>query len=107
MYAIAFDLDTDALKRAYHNESYNNAYNDIRAFLEPLGFTWKQGSVLFGDPNKINAVTCVLAVMELTQKFPWFKDVVKDIRMLRIEDNNDLFPIVNRVGDKSPTKALA
>lgn len=90
-YAIAFDLDTETLKQAYPNSSWNNAYGDIRKTLEPLGFEWKQGSVYFGKAS-INAVTCVLAAQQLSQTYPWFKASVRDIRMLRIEEMNDLSP---------------
>ena len=41
-YAIAFDLDTETLKQAYPNASWNNAYGDVRKVLEPLGFNWQQ-----------------------------------------------------------------
>ena len=70
-YAIAFDLDTETLRQAYPNGSWNNAYGDIRKTLEPLGFTWQQGSVYFGADG-INAVKCVLAAQQLSQKHAWF-----------------------------------
>jgi virulence-associated protein VapD len=88
-YAITFDLDTETLKQAYPNDYWNNAYGDIRKTLESLGFTWQQGSVYFGN-DKINAVKCVLAAQQLSQKYAWFKASVRDIRMLRIEEMNDL-----------------
>jgi virulence-associated protein VapD len=90
MFAIAFDLDTAALEHCYQNASYTNAYGDIKKILVPLGFNWQQGSVYFGDPDKIDAVKCVLAAQALAKELPWFKDCVRDIRMLRIEANNDL-----------------
>jgi virulence-associated protein VapD len=90
-YAIAFDLDTETLKQTYPNPSYTNAYGDIRKVLEPLGFNWQQGSVYFGDKD-INAVTCVLAAQKLSREYAWFKNSVRDIRMLRIEEMNDLKP---------------
>ena len=90
-YAIAFDLDTDTLKQSYPNASWNNAYGDIRKGLEPLGFSWQQGSVYFGG-EQINAVKCVLAAQQLSNTFAWFKASVRDIRMLRIEEMNDLLP---------------
>src|SRR5260364_106131 len=85
MYAISFDLDTEQLKQQYPNDSWQNAYDDIRKELMPLGFTWQQGSVYFGDEN-MNAVKCVLAAQVLSKAYPWFKSSVRDIRMLRIED---------------------
>ena len=44
MYAIAFDLKIDDLKKTY-GEPYNRAYDEIRQELEALGFEWTQGSV--------------------------------------------------------------
>ena len=44
----------------------------------------------------INAVTCVLAVVALTRSLPWFAASVRDIRMLRIEEFNDLMPAVQQ-----------
>lgn len=95
MYAIAFDLDTDTLKKSYGNDSYNNAYGDIRKTLTEHGFNWQQGSVYFGDPAKVDSVRCVLAAMDLARKYPWFAPSVKDIRMLRIEERSDLMDAVN------------
>jgi virulence-associated protein VapD len=91
MYAIAFDLDTAQLKQQYPSPSWQNAYNDIRNTLLPLGFSWQQGSVYFGD-EKMDAVKCVLAAQTLSNTYPWFKGCVRDIRMLRIEELNDLAP---------------
>jgi virulence-associated protein VapD len=95
MYAISFDLDIEILKTAY-GDSYDNAYSEIKKFLLEKGFNWQQGSVYFGDEKKINAVTCVLAAAELASAHPWFAAAVRDIRMLRIEENNDLKPAVTR-----------
>ena len=89
-YAISFDLDTEQLKQVYPNTSWQNAYGDIKKVLIPLGFDWQQGSVYFGA--KLNAVECVLAAQKLSSSLPWFKDCVRDIRMLRIEELNDLMP---------------
>lgn len=92
MYAIAFDMDIESLRNAY-GDPYNNAYMEIRKILQEHGFLWQQGSTYFGG-EKINAVTCVLAAIDLAQKLPWFSASVRDIRMLRIEELNDLMPAV-------------
>jgi virulence-associated protein VapD len=94
MYAIVFDLDTENLKNLYHNQSYNNAYVDIRNFLTARGFEWKQGSTYFGDQT-IDAVKCVTTVQKMARKFDWFTPCVRDIRMLRIEEDNDLAIAIN------------
>ena len=53
VYAIAFDMDIDSLRKEY-GDPYNNAYLEIRRVLQRHGFTWQQGSVYFGD-ERINA----------------------------------------------------
>lgn len=93
MYAVTFDMDTAALQASYHTPSWQNAYNDIGRVLHRHGFGRQQGSVYFGD-DTVDAVRCVLAVQELARAYVWFTPSVRDIRMLRIEDNNDLMPAV-------------
>lgn len=93
MYAVTFDIDTNCLNNKYHNTSSTNAYSDIRKFMENNNFTWVQGSVYFGN-EKINAVNCVIIIQNLAKKYPWFSACVKDVRMLRIEENNDLMPAI-------------
>lgn len=100
MYAIAFDMDIDSLRRTY-GDPYNNAYLEIRKVLQRHGFNWQQGSVYFGGEN-INAVTCVLAAIDLSNQLPWFSASVRDIRMLRIEELNDLMPAVQQRGGPAP-----
>jgi virulence-associated protein VapD len=95
MYAIAFDLDTETLQRTYGSPSWRHAYADIRQILHDEGFAWQQGSVNFGRPERVDAVTCVLAVQRLTRELPWFSAAARDVRMLRIEENNDLRPAID------------
>lgn len=95
MYAIAFDMDVEQL-RVHYGDPYNNASLEIRQVLEGHGFAWQQGSVYFGSPA-VTAATVMVAVIDLTQRLPWFAAAVRDIRMLRIEELNDLLPVVQRV----------
>ncbi len=94
MHAIAFDMDIDS-PRTNYGDPYNNAYLEVRKVLQRHGFSWQQGSVYFGD-ERINAVTCVLAAQDLARTLAWFADSVQDIRMLRIEEQNDLMPAVQQ-----------
>lgn len=94
MYAIVFDLDTQVLQSTYRNDSWNNACVDVRRILEQRGFEWQQGSTYFGN-DRVTAVDCVLVVQELKRECDWFGPSVRDIRMLRIEANNDLSPALN------------
>ena len=95
MYAIAFDLEIDVLKAHYPNPSYQNAYEDIRRVLETHGFARQQGSVYFGN-DTVTPVTCVLAVQDVQKHHSWFGKAVRDIRMLRIEEHNDLLPAISQ-----------
>ena len=66
MYAVVFDLDTNCLGECYDGNSYHGAYKLIRDFLTENGFSHTQG----------------------------FSTCSRDVRMLRIEDNNDLLPAI-------------
>ena len=95
MYAIVLDMDIDAIKD-HGGAPYQNAVDEIRKVLvQRHGFKWMQGSVYFGG-EQIHAVTCVLAAMDLARSLPWFAASVRDIRMLRIEELNDLMPAVQQ-----------
>ncbi len=95
VYAIAFDMDVEQL-RVHYGDPYNNAYLEIRRVLERHQFQWQQGSVYFGAPT-VTAATVMVAVIDLATQLPWFASSVRDIRMLRIEELNDLMPVVQRV----------
>jgi virulence-associated protein VapD len=106
MYAITFDLDTESLRDTYPNDSFKNAYTDIRKLLvDEYGFDWQQGSVYFGG-RTVDAVSCVLAVQDLAARYDWFTPSVRDIRMLRIEENNNLMPAVER-GSNTVKKSVS
>jgi virulence-associated protein VapD len=95
VYAVAFDVDIEQL-RIHYGDPYNNAYLEIRRVLEQHGFQWQQGSVYFGG-SAVTAATVMVAVIDLATQLPWFPASVRDIRMLRIEELNDLMPVVQRI----------
>lgn len=95
MYAICFDLDTAEAERLHPTNSETGAYKLIERVFEGHGFKRRQGSVYFGD-NDTTAVQCVLAVQELVKRHPWIRFAVRDIRMLRVEETNDLMPVLGR-----------
>ncbi|WP_337828574.1 hypothetical protein [Pseudonocardia sp. TMWB2A] len=88
MYAIAYDLNAEAALR-------HGAWDKIARVLSQHGFNRQQGSVFFGTPAT-QASHCFKAVLEIHRKFPWFWEVVKDMRMLRIDENDDLLAVVPR-----------
>ena len=98
IYAVAVDFDPDTLKQLCPNPSWNNAYTDVRAYLTTRGFSWKQGSTYFGD-DTVDAIRWVRAVQRLSAKYPWFKPALRDIQLLRIEENNDLMAAIGDEDD--------
>jgi virulence-associated protein VapD len=80
VFAITFDMDRTASRTDHIGQA-----------LAEHGFTRQQGSVYCGD-DSVDPVRCVLAVQALARTHVWFRPSVRDIRMLRIEDNNDLMP---------------
>ena len=104
MYAVVFDLDTEMLSQTYGSTSPQNAYGDIKKFMLENGFEWKQGSVYYGDPERINAATCVTTIQRLAMANPWFSASVRDIRMLRIEENDDLRPAIELVSGRTSAR---
>ena len=91
-----FEMDSTVLQASYHNTSWQNACNDIGKTLRQHGFNQQQVSVHFDD-DTVDAVRCVLAVQDLSRNYVRFSPAFHDIRMLRIEDNNDLMPAVAAV----------
>ncbi len=90
MYAIAFDLDTAILRRCYPGD-IKNAWGDIARVLQQHGFTRQQGTLYFGNSHS-TAVTATLAAQAVAKRHPWFAHSVRDLRMLRVEENSDLLP---------------
>ena len=88
MYAIAFDLKIDDLKKNY-GDPYNRAYDEIRQELEILGFEWTQGSLYVNSTEKNT-----LAAITKLKSIEWFKNSVRDIRAFKVEDWSDFTAIV-------------
>ncbi|MBF0929047.1 MAG: virulence associated protein VapD [Campylobacter concisus] len=92
MYAIAFDLKIDDLKKTY-GEPYNRAYDEIKQELEALGFDWTQGGV-YMSVAKENTLTTVYKAINRLSAIDWFKKSVRDIRAFKVEDWSDFTDIV-------------
>jgi len=92
MYAIAFDLKSDDLKKEY-GESYNQVYDEVRQELEKLGFEQVQESVYINKGEK-NTLTDVHRAIAMLSKISWFKKSVKDIRVFKVVDWSDYTSIV-------------
>ncbi len=101
VYAIAFDLDSVTAERLCGANWRGICYGKIQSVFAKHGFARQQGSVYFGDASS-DAVRCVMAVQEADRCFAWFGPAVRDLRMLRVDEDNDLMPAINnrlRLGD--------
>lgn len=92
MYAIAFDMKIDDLKKNY-GEPYNSAYDEIRQEMDNLGFEWTQGSLYISKESSNSLATVYKAINRLSQ-IDWFKNSVRDIRAFKVEDWSDFTDIV-------------
>lgn len=97
MYAIAFDLLTKEMEARYGSPNWRTGYSDVGDILGEHGFSdHKQGSLYYGTKDT-KAVDCVLAVQDLARRLPWFSSCVRDIRMLRIEEEDNLSVAIEKV----------
>lgn len=94
VYAIAFDLDGATAEQFCGPNWRGTCYAKIRSVFEEFGFGRVQGSVYFGEESS-DAVRCVMAVQEADRRFAWFGRSVRDLRMLRVDEDNDLLPALS------------
>jgi virulence-associated protein VapD len=94
VYAIAFDLDSKVAESLCGAGWRGTCYDKIERVLGEHGFQRMQGSLYFGTEAS-NAVTCVTAVQDLDGRCHWFGRAVRDLRMLRIDEDNDLLPALS------------
>ena len=92
MYAIAFDMKIDDLRK-YYGDPYNQAYDEIRQEMDALGFEWTQGS-LYIAKNAENTLTAVYKAINHLSKIDWFRQAVRDIRAFKVEDWSDFTEVV-------------
>lgn len=92
MYAIAFDLKIDDLKKNY-GEPYNGAYDEVRQELKVLGFEQVQSNIYINSDTN-NSLTGVYKAIDRLSQIDWFKQSVRDIRIFKVEDWSDFTEIV-------------
>ena len=94
MYAIAFDLKIDDLKKSY-GEPYNGAYDEIKRELGEFGFEWTQGSLYMSKASN-NTLVAVFSAIERLKEIEWFVASVRDIRAFKVEDWSDFTDTVKK-----------
>ena len=82
MFEISFDMVIVDLKNNY-SEPYNNAYFEIGKVLRKYEYYNTQGSVYLSENRDMSNL---FRAMTALKNINWFKDSVRDIRALRVED---------------------
>ena len=98
MYAIAFDMVIDDLKKHY-GASYNNAYKEIEEILEFYDFYRRQGSVFVTDNTDL---ANLMLAMDALRAVKWFGPSVRDIRAFRIESWSNFTSFVKGMSNRPP-----
>jgi virulence-associated protein VapD len=83
---IVFDLDTKCLEKNYHNNSWQNAYGDIRRVLNRHRFNNIQGTVYLSEVG-IRQAHGTLALQEVAIKFAWFEKCVSKVEFYDLADD--------------------
>lgn len=88
MIQIALDLDTELLERYYRNNSCENAWKDIRKFLERHGYT-KVGQTLYQNLGPEAEERLGMVLNSLGEEQPWLLYVLKNLKVWRIDAELD------------------
>ncbi len=89
MFGIAFDLDYKAADRL-HPRGSRQANKDHEKAFGRHGFRRVQRFFLSSSNDLAALVFAIEAVMAL----PWLADVVRDIRVFRLENDSDFTPFI-------------
>lgn len=93
---IVFDLDTKCLEKNYHNNSWQNAYGDIRKVLNRHRFNNIQGTVYLSEVG-VRQAHGTLALQEVAIKFPWFEKCVDNVQFYDLADDFNAQFIVDSI----------
>lgn len=74
---ISFDLDTSRLKVYYPKEKWQNAYYDVRSFMQKNGFQWQQGSVYISK-SRLSIQNTSKLLGTLVETYPWLNVCMRD-----------------------------
>jgi virulence-associated protein VapD len=83
---IVFGLDAKCLEQTYHNQSWNNAYGDIRRVFNRHRFNNIQGTVYLSEVG-VRQAHGTLAIQEVSIRFPWFEKCVSNVQFYDLADD--------------------
>jgi len=93
---IVFDLDTRCLEINYHNNSWQNAYSDIRRVLNRHKFNNIQGTVYLSEVG-VRQAHGTLALQEVAIRFSWFDKCVANVQFYDLADDFNAQFIVDSI----------
>ena len=88
-YAVMMTLKKQNLAKSHPIKSSTAAIQDIELALNSYGFHKAQEGLFIGN-DAVDAVQAVIAVRETSKAYPWLRKCIAEIKMLRIEEINDL-----------------
>jgi len=80
---VAFDLNTNELKKFYPSNSWNKAYEDIKIHMTANGYRWQQGSV-YVSKFPMSMINASKILSNLVRKFPWLNVCMRDCTITNI-----------------------
>lgn len=98
---IAFDLETSNLKIYYPKEKWQNAYYDIRIFMQNNGFEWQQGSVYISKKRMSIQNTSKL-LGTLVDEYPWLNVCMRDCVVTNIGRSHSQNYLFDKNADIQP-----
>ena len=83
---IVFDLDTKCIEKHYHNNSWQNAYSDIKRVLAKHRFNNIQGTVYLSEVG-VRQAHGTLALQDIAIRFAWFEKCVSNVQFYDLADD--------------------
>lgn len=77
---VAFDLDTNELKKHYPKKDWKNTYAMIESHMKKRGFHWIQGSVYMSN-DKMSRIIAADIVKDFVRANPWIQPCIRDCRI--------------------------
>lgn len=98
---ISFDLDTTSLKVYYPKENWQNAYNDIRIFMQKNEFQWQQGSVYISK-NRLSIQSISKLLETMVNEYPWLNVCMRDCVVTNIGRSHSQNYLFDKNADIQP-----
>lgn len=100
---INFDLNTEKLKKHYPKENWNNAYYDVRSFLESHGFEHIQGSG-YHSKEPLSEMEAMGVLYRMARKFQWLNYCVSVCTIADVPETFDISHVFVREAERLEKK---